>query len=926
MPDSDLKEREQTPSDVESLEKEFGGDFSAQEKSRLDDLSNRLGQTNGLYKPGSDDTKTKKPRFSRRQKAAGGGVVGVIIGAGAFFSVIGSGPLQFIHFAQQLTRFHFASQSEAQDDRVIKQVRYLYFASKGTAERSRLGVVGNRYADRFEAKLNASGVATNYKGTTAFIDAYSIDRTHPNYRGRGDVDIKAEFKEKYGIIITTDAQQKLVIDVKANKLNTYRGYFKNKLLLKSMMRQAGYTKVSSSIGARLSAKRAGLTLHPIRKIDNKITQSADERLAKWRKNRASSIKNGAPTVSTTTTPDGEQTPQEEKDRKAARKAAADGTLAEGRDAAAGASEGKPGAIEGFKSSVGGKVALSGAAAIGVFCIAKAIAANADSIKQQQVVLPLMRIGFEMIAVGNQVMSGQDIDLEQLGYYVKLLHQKEQKNADGSVTPASNFNEADSYRTESGEQPLGYRSGQPDDTLKTISDGTPFDFLNEGAQGATLRGFCDTVVGQVGLAAIGFLSGPVGFAVGTVVSAALLPIFISNIASWIAGDAVNPFVAGAPFGNNANFGARLAANLQSILGGGKALTTQQSSILKSNTEQSYQYEFSQKSFAYRMFNVEDHQSFIAQVIDRQNPNQQQNVASLAGRILNIPKSLGSLSSGFFKPVAAESGYDYGFPKFGFSADELESEAVANPYLNAEAVTNLLDDEKVGPGIIDKAKKCFGVSIQKDSESKWNVISQEGDVPTYKDIEKNNCADSSEQWTRVRFFILDTETMNSMACYEGDEMACSEFGLGSQGSTTVTPGGVTEDVKALAQRILANPNVTYPLDASSPNGSSKAVLQAIAKGEKAPVACGNAPSPTTDISPNVLKFLAELGEQRKIGINAITDKCHSSPSSNHYTGMAVDFECNAVPFDVTAGDAVAQKYGGTHNSETCAGERHWHYDFK
>jgi hypothetical protein len=69
---------------------------------------------------------------------------------------------------------------------------------------------------------------------------------------------------------------------------------------------------------------------------------------------------------------------------------------------------------------------------------------------------------------------------------------------------------------------------------------------------------------------------------------------------------------------------------------------------------------------------------------------------------------------------------------------------------------------------------------------------------------------------------------------------------------------------------------------------------------------------------------MAQNAKIGVNALTDKCHTT-GSNHYKGLAVDFECQGMPFDVVKNDIIASKYGGQRNSETCSTDKHWHYDF-
>ena len=143
---------------------------------------------------------------------------------------------------------------------------------------------------------------------------------------------------------------------------------------------------------------------------------------------------------------------------------------------------------------------------------------------------------------------------------------------------------------------------------------------------------------------------------------------------------------------------------------------------------------------------------------------------------------------------------------------------------------------------------------------------------------------------------------------------------------TGGTVSGDVQSLAKQLLDSGNAAFPLDAQSANGSTAEVVKAMAKGEKPYTTCpGGAKQDEVEVSTGLMKFLVELTKDTKVGINAITDKCHSS-GSNHYKGIAVDFECKGIPFNTQKADRIAQKYGGARNGETCAAHSHWHYDFK
>jgi hypothetical protein len=187
------------------------------------------------------------------------------------------------------------------------------------------------------------------------------------------------------------------------------------------------------------------------------------------------------------------------------------------------------------------------------------------------------------------------------------------------------------------------------------------------------------------------------------------------------------------------------------------------------------------------------------------------------------------------------------------------------------------------------------------------------------------------------LLDTSVRGSLGYVFGYTKDNADLVGGSTSTTTSSAsqtdtGGSTGTVpsaslQALAKQILDNANISYPYDSISKNGSTKTVLQALEQGQAAPVTCrdGSAQGITSaDLNPKILQAILEMAQSAKIGVNALTDKCHTA-GSNHYKGLAVDFECQGVVFDVNKNDAIASKYGGQRNSETCSADGHWHYDF-
>jgi hypothetical protein len=102
--------------------------------------------------------------------------------------------------------------------------------------------------------------------------------------------------------------------------------------------------------------------------------------------------------------------------------------------------------------------------------------------------------------------------------------------------------------------------------------------------------------------------------------------------------------------------------------------------------------------------------------------------------------------------------------------------------------------------------LGVNIAPDSAVNWDVTNDSSTTnadPYGVGYSNNNCAitappdctnDNSDgcNWLRVRMFIMDTETMNSMGCYSGDSdvsnEACSDIGFSDETAAATIPTAV------------------------------------------------------------------------------------------------------------------------------------------
>ncbi len=771
---------------------------------------------------------TRLSFFKKRRAVVGGGVIGAIITL-IFGLTFVSGPLQFVHVAQRLQGFHFGTQQNEQDDRFMKEVRYFRFMSRGEVEKTRMGLIGNTLGNRFEAKLNASGLVSTYSDKFGMFNGYALDTTSPEspFHGLSDPDAIAKAEAIYGVKpvkgseikgISNKAKDSLLIDT--SKLG-YKDTFK---LNFGVLGQAGYSKLSAAIGARLFCVRAGCTsfLHPLTKLANASKTALEDRL-NARKTAVEKGSNAPEITDGTGAPAKTDTPGDVNTGDTARQ-----TVNEVN------TESKSNLAE-FTSSLHGRLLLGGATALGVVCMVKTVNDNAGQIKQAQVIAPLIRMGAEIVAVGNQVMSGQDVDLSELGQYSKLL-----TGADSSGKVTS-WDQAASIKAESGAT----GGIAADKTLTSIGAGTPFDdFLSKIPIG--LGTVCSAPV-QVGTGALtlAFSFTGIGAAANaltqTVVGTLVQGKVMNLIANWLAGAAVNPEAAGADYGNMINYGVKLAANDQALASGGAALTSGQLSQLQSLNNIASSQEFGRQNLSQKLFNPYDGRSAISKLIDASSTSVTQNVSRMGAALLNFGHVFGSLSRLFAPKVqAATTPYDYGFQTYGFSEQDMNNPAVANPYENACYVVGCPDHTDPATGkpspingflaapnrqdYIKKARDCFGVTVAPDfSGNNWDVTSNGSDPNPYdQNTYPKDCLQpaglNQTNWLRLRFFIMDTETMNAMGCYAGDStdpnatQACTDIGFSASDSSSST----TTPIDANFSMIKLSPPLATPGGQITPKG--------------------------------------------------------------------------------------------------------------
>lgn len=740
---------------------------------------------------------------ARRRALIGGGIATTLVGGGFVFFVFTSGPLQFVHFAQLLQQFHFSRNEDFGDDRTAKLMLY---AMLGSAERGRLGAATNKFADKWEDKMIAnSGVRPLYNsngrgaGYEIFTDKNNADDAlkefldkNPKLRAayeNGNFEIRTkEDALKRGPLRGSPrkgsdpeiGQKSYVLDMRGDG----RGVFGAR---RAMDRAVGSTVVKSgivgSITSRVATKRGGTSWHWFNDVKNKADNRADARALKKQNDQykkgilkrwASIVRTGITSSGRTQTDSDGNDEDGDTDSTPQAQAASDEVNDATEELSSTANDG------GDTKALREKLAKAGGAAmaVGVFCAIKDLGDEVEEFKYTNNVLPMERMGSGVVSMGNQVMAGDNLNMDEVGAMNSLLY--DEKNN-------SSWTNAESVKSE-----LGQEGGEPmpeEARLQNINDKPDLFGLVDGMSQFGLGAACDAFNTVAGLPILRDIAGAVS-ALGTAAADGFLGGFGTSVEkltakglSAMAGDSVNPLAEGAEFGNLANTGAFLIANDQAIATGGTALTNEEVAQLRSEQSAFDQIERSQKSLIARYFDPYDPHSLAGKAIDTK-PSDVSTVASFLRPLESLGNSFAAM---FSSPVkAAGKGYDYGVPAYGFSVDDKNSELFEDPYQNAEVVEPQLAT------LNDKYGKCFGMTVDESG-----VLQNQGvnmlklqNKPEYEDCRKDK---DLEIFKRYRFYIADTVTAKSLACYEGDDAACGEIGFdgGAATATTTATGDINMD---------------------------------------------------------------------------------------------------------------------------------------
>lgn len=729
---------------------------------------------NSKWYTGGGGTEKAKNWLTKKRAAAALGLSGAIMAVtfGALVPLIG--PLEFIHLAESIREPHFGAQEDFSDIRLNALYRYL---RTGNIGETRLTYLQSKKFPKYTAHLAKAGFKVNYASKTGFYDGIFIDTKTKGspYYGMTNKQIRASLAKNYDTeAFNLKGGQYYLKEGKAN----FRTQAKT---IYQMNRESGRGVFSSAYRTRILAKYGLVTFHPLTKLDKKAGAKIATMYEAWQKKHSERIKNGARASNITTA----GATQQDADGKA--------TPAEGAGAIDGeASQSKTKSVlEGIRNSKGTSATLGVAAVAGVVCTINLINDNYSEVVYDQVYAPLIRMGTEAIAVGDQVKSGVDVDATVLDFYQRSFRGKnpgETKSTEWSQSAGIIQNN-------------GGVGGVPMDaaTAEMLADSTN-DWIS-WVEDPSVKGVIDATCGTAGTIVVGsasfalsVISGGFFTTVGGFAASYFATEYIvDGITDLLANKSIDPSKVGAPWGGYVDYGAKYGADIGSIqsageiMGAGKALELQQFS------KEIDDYAFSKEPLKDRLFNAKNRRSLAGKLVDKYPTSAQEGANGIAtlftGTFASLGGALGSLSPSVKAQQAPAYNYG-GAPKFGWTLDEITDERFVDPYLNADKAAVILSGAK-GEEYIKRAFECYGTVIA-DGPNGWDTTQTTDAFKTHVAGKRpTTCADrSDESWQRVRFFIWDTGLQQVDDCYDGDAAACQQIGYGSSENTQpVAPQGTS-----------------------------------------------------------------------------------------------------------------------------------------
>ncbi|MCA9346693.1 SGNH/GDSL hydrolase family protein [Candidatus Saccharibacteria bacterium] len=691
---------------------------------------------------------------NRKKSIAGGvGLGGVVV---TFYLLFASfAPFKVLHFANLLQRFHFQSNSEFMDGRTWSLYKVLKTHS---VQNLRLGRIASRYAVKWDqAVLKNTGLKSVYSPITRRFIGYEVvdpakaDPLLKKLEAEGYNTNGSLARDSFDGSNNRVGQGSRIIDVSDEKLS------KRRSLARVVTAGAEIEGVPDKLASRLLIKYGGMDfhiLHPLQSVRRAATDRFVEWALKFKEDRAARVANGStdvnlPKTGTDTNGDGniDTTPDTTPESIAAGEA---NDIAEEVAQTAEKNRLKPSFISdkaAAKLKVAGRIAGSAAAAAALLCGVKALGNAAEILQYTNVILPMARVATSYMSLGAQIMSGEDVSSDEIGVYSQdlfdvlnnsdaIMAQPFQKSLNGVDSGPDLDSELKPGKL--GEKPAFFRAIDDIPLLGTIC--SVQDFI--GGLPVLKQ------IGEASQAGLNAILGPLGLSPDQLAG---------KLVDILAGSGINLYAVGAELGNYLMYGARIASNMASFAFGGSEMSESDEQALVADQMQTIALDNKSKSLYERYFDISNVDSLVARV----SMSTPMNLKGFGGLVLQNP--LNSLNFLTTKASAADYTFDYGFPKYGFTLTEQNSQIADDPLENANVVESDIQS------FDDRFGSCFPKKIDPVT---LNVV--DNDRERY-DVTSSDCNNKTDDQLRYRLYLADRVTELGLGCGEGDDSSCSEIGL-------------------------------------------------------------------------------------------------------------------------------------------------------
>lgn len=661
-----------------------------------------------------------KNSVNRRTVVAGGASIGAV---GLIFALMSAAQTyQPLHYAKILENLGFGPGNNTTKSRLVDSYRFL--RSPKNPELRRLDFIGTRRVNKVEAEWAK-------KGLTPVYDRGRLMRLDVNPNNLATLRVSGLGQE----IVFENGTHSIPIDPDGTSASQARSRLKAvNSVVKSLDAKVG------PLAARSLRVKAGVSFAHV--PPRRTAQNAAQRLRDWNENRRNTAEGRAQGGRVTS----ERTSTNE-----------DGTTTTDVDSAE-----FDGDIDSARSSV--QRAAGGVAIAGIFCAGYALATDVGNIREANVQLPEMRLAARSISIGYQTAFG-DVTAEDIGLFYNELYDESAPEGEKS------WYDSQPIKAATGEEITG-----PDikpSAHPTGANSSIVDFVQSIPAGTAqaIEQTCGVVSNQIVGWAFDFATG--GFA--SIITGQLqeigIGLVLDELVERLTGNEINVDAKGAEKSAQETYGSILAGNEDMLGNGARDLSETEAAELRDWHESQELAYFKQKSLFSRLFSPSETKSPLAMALMKlpatKSPTTMARYAfsgSMTGA-LNNPQELLAATTTPAHAITINRTYSFNVPIAGFSREEMNDRRFEDPYANSATIGPKLQNYK------ERIEKCFGLDLTADGSLKPIAGATVGVDRKPAD----NCSSKAEEWTRVRFYVLDTRLAEAEACYQGFKDSCGNIGF-------------------------------------------------------------------------------------------------------------------------------------------------------